>query len=101
MASDLLIYGAIATAATTTLAVGFSLPALTVGSSGGTRDEVFQAVVQEERRYCQTALQDVDCLCFASRSGYVIEQDRPRAQGYWYPERVDFARRQAVSACRR
>lgn len=101
MASDLVLYGSIAAAATTSLAIGFSLPALTTGGSGGSREVEMQVLVSEERRYCRVMLEGVNCTCFANRSGYLLDQERPHAQGYWYPDHQDLARRQAVTRCRK
>lgn len=84
------------------IAIGFSLPPLTSGgtsSSIGVNEAVYRAHVQSERSYCEANRSDVNCKCFAQRSGVVQSFEQPQVRGFTYAEQKSLARAQAAKIC--
>lgn len=81
------------------LAIGFSLPALTVSSSTGVVGEDEAATALEENAFCEQNLDDINCRCFGRVAGYVRSDEQNQAFGFQYVDRVELARDQAREKC--
>ncbi len=58
-----------------------------------------KATVSQELLHCQTRPSDIDCQCFASISGAILADNKPRIPGAWYFNKRDLARGQAADSC--
>ena len=80
----------------------FLMPPLTSGGgqgrSGGNQEE-FESTVREELAYCQKLPNDINCQCFAQKSGRILSHKEPRVPGATYADKHKLARGQAKRAC--
>ena len=83
------------------VAAVFTMPALTQG--GGTSysngSPAFRKAVEQELSYCSGAGLDVDCACFAQKSGHIMTHKRIQGGSHSYAHKKDLARGQAVDNC--
>lgn len=84
------------------LYVIFLVPPLTSGGGtlipGVTEAELAKAVTTE-REHCQTNEPDVNCACFANKSGLIKSSAGPRVPGVVYADPERLARSQARASC--
>ncbi|MEL6619864.1 MAG: hypothetical protein AAFP16_13370 [Pseudomonadota bacterium] len=84
------------------LAVVFSFPALTTPEgplgTGRSADEI-EAVLAQERAFCEAQPQSIDCRCFVDVAGTVLLHNEPRVPGATYADKQDLARGQATDDC--
>lgn len=96
-----LFLGAMATLAVVLYAV-FLLPPLTSGGGsllpGVTEAELTRAI-QDERAYCEENRADMDCACFAGKSGLVLAAQAARVPTAQYANQEQLAREQAEASC--
>lgn len=75
------------------------LPALTEDTSSVEVGSTMQIVMSQERSFCETYGQGVDCQCFAEKSGQIITNENSRDHRYLYADQRDLARGQALNSC--
>ena len=96
------IYAVMVLAGAGALVLVFSFPALTtpegpVGS--GRSPEEVEAVLAQERDFCEAQPKSMDCRCFAGVAGTVLLDNEPRVPGATYADKTDLAREQAADKC--
>lgn len=79
----------------------FSFPALTSGGGGNTTvsQAEFEAVFNQELTYCLEKPADINCQCFANKSGVILSDRSPRTFGAEYADKQELARSQAELSC--
>lgn len=80
----------------------FMMPPLTSGGGGplpGVSQAELEQAVNAEYAYCRASDTNVDCACFAQKSGVILSSNGPRVQGLVYAEKRDLARGQAEDGC--
>lgn len=80
----------------------FSFPALTSGGGGNASvvsQAEFEAVFNQELTYCLEKPKDINCQCFANKSGTILADKSPRVFGAVYADKQELARSQAERSC--
>jgi len=101
MFSEYLIPATVLLGGGSIVAAIFTLPALTQGGGANYKDgsTEFRELVQQELSYCSGTLRNVDCVCFAQKSGHIMTHKRIETGTYTFPLKKDLARGQAVGTC--
>lgn len=102
MTHDLRIIVGIALAVSLVTYVVFLFPALTTSEAPGrteTSQVAFETLVQSERDYCESEVDNVNCRCFGDVSGLILSDTSPRVPRAEYAEKRELARGQAADKC--
>lgn len=80
----------------------FSTPSLmttSAPSQSNVSQEEFNATVSRELAYCQGNTENINCRCFANKSGAILTETRPRIRNAVYADQTELARGQAANSC--
>jgi hypothetical protein len=80
----------------------FSAPTLTTTNTRnptGVSEQEFNRTLSQEFSYCQLNKTDVNCGCFARKSGTILTEKQPRVRNARYMDQTALARSQATHSC--